>query len=495
MTTSPETLTPKDAAAALLARREARGRYLAFIEYVWQKPWAFAVGRHTQEIADAIDDAIDAYLAGVSSFLEIAVPIRHGKSDLVSRYLEPYFLARAHARHPDVMVTGYGADLVQGFSKDEKRIIESRAYRELFPAIRIADGENRVDEWGIRDSTGRVFASGLGGTITGRGYHLGVCDDYCKSRAEARSETYRQKTWDSFTNDFLTRRADPSITILCATPWNIDDIRGRAKAAQHANPDFPQFVSYKYPARRRLDGRYEYLFEARYSVDWYRGQYATLKKWATGLLDCEPVAEGGNRFNVDAIKRHATAKKFPAGVYVRAWDLASSAKERDKDDPDFTVGALGCVTHELETVKDETGAKVVVELPHLWLRDFVYCQAEAPERDALILQTVEADGPGVRQYVEAFGAYKDTYTKLKRLLTGRAIVHKSNLPGDKSAKLADLEPIFDAGNVHVIEGEYMSLFESHFRTFPDGKHDDFCDAAAIVYHEHGRAGAGIAVMS
>lgn len=462
----------------MLCRRAARISLLDFLRYVWWEPQELQIGRHTRAICVALDQALERYLAGQSSFLDIAVPFRHGKSDLVSRALPAFFLGRCADRQPDIIMSGYGAELVEGFSRDTKRIIESVSYQRLFPAIKLARAANNVGNWSIAGSTGKVAVAGLGGAITGRGGELIIVDDYCKNRAEAVSDVYRNRTWESFRADLMSRRAPVSIVIVCATPWHTDDLRGRIRKAMAIDPDFPKFDQLKFPARD-ADGKY--LFSERFPDSWYREQYATLGKLAAGLLDCAPTLEGGNRFNVAGIKIHNSLDEFPKTRYIRAWDLASSKKERDKDDPDWTVGELGVIT-------TENGVK------HLWIRDAVWCQAEAPRRDALIQATAAQDGSaGWPQYVEAFGGYKDAYTTMKAILAGRTVVYSSHLPGDKSAKLAPLEPIFDAGNVHLLRGTWNDMFIKHFTEFPDGAHDDFCDPAAIIFHESTRARGGLAI--
>ena len=451
----------------------ARSTMLGFLRRVWWMPHPLLIGRHTIAICEAIDKAVERYLAGESTFLDVAVPYRHGKSDIASRALPAYFLGRCAEKMPDVIMSGYGAELVESFSRDTKRIIQSDAYAEIFPGVRLAPGHNNVGSWSIEGSAGKVSVAGLGGSITGKGGALIVLDDYCKSRAEAMSQRYRDRTWDSFKADLMSRRAPVAIVIIVATPWHVDDLRGRIRREERQNPDFPRFQRLKYPARSEAG----YLFPERFPESWYRGQYATLGKLAAGLLDCEPTLEGGNRFDVSKIKIHSSLNEFPEGRYARAWDLASSKKERDKDDPDWTVGLKGIVTFE-------NG------VPHLWISDIVAIQAEAPRRDALIQATCRADGSSVAQHVEAFGAYKDAYTTLKAVLTGISVVKASKLPGDKSAKLAPLEPVFDAGNVHMLRAPWNDPFIRQFTEFPDGEHDDYCDPAAILFDAYANKGSG-----
>jgi len=459
--------------------RRAKTDFLAFLSAVWWKPWPLAIGRHTATIAAAIDYAIDRFLDGISTNLDLEVPFRHGKSDLVSRALPPYFLGRCKELHPDVMLTGYGDKLVKGFSKDTKGIIASQAYKGIFPDVTIARGSDAADEWKIDGSTGLITAAGLGGSLIGKGAHLLVVDDFCKNRAEARSETFRRKQWEGF-GDAMTRRAPVTISILCATSWHVDDCRGRLREKMGKDPNIPTFESLRFPAKAP-DG--SFLFPERFGPAWYAEQYAMLgPSWASALLDCNPIPDTGNRFRVDGIKEE-NLEDFPEAIYCRTWDMASTKKERDKDDPDYTWGTLGTVT------VDEAG------LEHLWLKDCVMGQWEAPERNQKIIDTTEKDGQAVSVHVEAFGAYKDAYTQLKKILLGKRMVHKSRLPGDKSAKCAEMEPIFDMGNVHVPKGApWLKEWKLQFQSFPLGKHDCACDSAAICYHASTKLKSGIILL-
>jgi predicted phage terminase large subunit-like protein len=402
-------------------------------------------------------------------------PFRHGKTDIASRAFPAFFLGRCASQHPDVILSGYGADLVKGFSKDCKKIIQSPQYQKLFPGILPEQGSDSVSTWRIRGSTGEVNATGLGGTITGKGGHLIVVDDYCKNRAEAISETYQKRTWESFQNDLMTRCAPVCIFLIVATPWHVKDLRGYIRKAERIDPDFPKFERMCFPAKvadpstGEWTGRY--LFEERFTPAWYRSKYATLGRLSAALLDCEPTHEGGNRFQILNVKK-TPLNQFPKIRCIRFWDLASSSKERNKDDPDYTVGGLFGLT------KDALGRHI------LWIYDMVILRAEAPARDERIISTARQDGQRVPVFVEAFGGYKDAYTTLKRILNGVSVVRPSKLPGDKSAKCAPLEPLFDAGNVHVPEGApWIPQFEKQFGEFPDSDHDDVCDTVAGGYTE------------
>lgn len=96
--------------------------------------------------------------------------------------------------------------------------------------------------------------------------------------------------------------------------------------------------------------------------------------------------------------------------------------------------------------------------------------------------------PHVRQYVEAFGAYKDAATSLRAALCGVSTVRPVRLTGDKTVKAAPMEPVFDAGRVHLYIGPggldeaTATAWAEDFAAFPEGPHDDAVDATALAFH-------------
>ncbi len=468
--------TRAERALAELARRAAQSNLLAFMRWCWWEPNPFRIGTHTAAITNRLTKAVADWREGKSTHLMIAVPFRHGKSDMVSRALPAWFLGCCADREPSIVMSGYGADLVADFSRKAKEIVSSDTYRDLFPGVEVGRGASRADRWAIRGSAGQVTAAGLGGALTGRGGHLIICDDYCRSRAEAMSEAYRNSTWAAFRNNLMTRKNSPaSIVIVCATPWHVDDVRGRILAEMESNPDFPRFEQLTFPAQ--IPGQYDYLFPELHSEEWYRHARAMLgKTQAAALLDCNPEVEGGNRFKVDGVRYYDSMDGWPQGREHRAWDLASSSKERDKDDPDWTWGIKGQVTTE------RLGNLAIHDI---WISSMVATQMEATARNQLIVSIAVADGRGVHQHVEAFGAYKDAYTQLRDVLRGVSIVKPSRLPGDKAAKAAPMEPVFESCRVHVYVpgcGGHVDMWRSQFASFPAGKHDDAVDATVVLYH-------------
>ena len=395
-----------------------------------------------------------------------------------------WFLAIYHqiflAKFPDdeVILATYSSSLAYDFSRYGRTILSDHVYQVIYPGMKLAPSEHSVQQWGIENHMGKACFSGIGGSIVGKGANLLILDDFFKSREEAESAVIRNKIWESFTNDLLTRLAPTSIVIILATPWHIDDIFGRINNEMKKDDNFPQFEELIFPA---FSDEYPTgtLFPERFNREWYDGMKATLGTYGTAsLMQCDPQPRTGVIFRTDKINILDPAD-FPTEDlrFARGWDLASSVKERLKTDPDYTVG----VKSGIKTVKVNEKVKV----PMIFIDDVVRGRWEASERDKRIINVAMGDGT-IKIGIEAFGAYKDAYTSLKKILSGIRSVSRINLSGDKLVKADTISPIFEAGNVFMKKADWNREFIDELQKFPSSSHDDQVDGTVVSYHTASR---------
>lgn len=408
-------------------------------------------GRHTYAIAEACQKATEAVEAGECYYAIVTVGPRHGKSDLVSRRWPVWHMLR-NPRH-EIMLTTYSGNLATDLSYDARE-----CFRENAPQYGISLSEDRASlaAWNT-NMGGKVYAVGLYGTITGRGAHILVIDDFVKNEEEAASLLIRDKGWKAFRHDLTTRLAPAHAILICCTRWHEDDIVGRI--FNETDPDFPTFELFKFPALNEDTG--EWLFPERFSDAFYRMQRATKGGdrgygWQA-IYQCDPRPREGNQLNATTCDFYEEAVE--GCVWVRGWDLASTTKERMREDPDYTVGT-------------RLGLKVIDGLTHLYVDDQIRGRWTGLQRQATIKAAAESDGEEVAQAIETGGTYKEAYEELKRAIGHQFVVKKVRPVHDLVTRATPLEPLFDSGRVHVRKAAWNAEWLEEVLAFPLASHDD-----------------------
>jgi hypothetical protein len=124
-------------------------------------------------------DVAERVVRGDVQRLLVLMPPRYFKSEVFSRLLPAYFLHSQPRRN--VGLASYSSQLAWDLSA-EARDYFAQAGRET------AQDTDAKREWATGQG-GKMWADGLGGSLTGKGYHLGIIDDPMKPK-HARSSTY-----------------------------------------------------------------------------------------------------------------------------------------------------------------------------------------------------------------------------------------------------------------------------------------------------------------
>lgn len=439
-----------------------RDQFAAFF-HAFSPTVPYIYGVHTKRLIAELQKTTEMLEIGQKRYMCFCMPPRHGKSDMVSRRYPVWHLLR----NPDheFILASYNYQLATEMAWDDRKLFGEIA--DMY-GLAIQHGRSGVDAWAIYGHKGAMYSAGIGGTITGRGAHVLAIDDYMKNRMEAESVTVRDNVWRSFQSDMMTRLAPVHAVVIVANRWHEDDMVGRiinANTPGHSDydPEFPIFEIFSYPAISE-DGTW--LFSQRYDDKWYRSMRAATGSYAwESQFQQNPKPRTGNMLRADRVKI-VDEDDVPDGLtWRRGWDLASTSNERAKDDPDFTVGTLAA----WRSSKRE-----------IWVRDVERGQWDAPERDKRMLQCAEHDGESVRLRIEAVAGYKDTVMWIKKLLWGKSVVDQITVTRDKIARASILEPMFEAGNVYLVRGEWNAAWLAEFRGFPSSKHDDQVDSLGVT---------------
>lgn len=147
------------------------------------------------------------------------MPPRHGKSEFISKWVPAWYLDTFPNRN--IILTSYGDDLASGFGRWVRNQVNENEFGNAKLKLD-SQAANRFET----TLGGSMITAGVGGSITGRGGHLLICDDPIKNWEEASSDLIRQRTKDWFDTTFYTRQEPKATIIVLMTRWHHDDLAG-----------------------------------------------------------------------------------------------------------------------------------------------------------------------------------------------------------------------------------------------------------------------------
>jgi predicted phage terminase large subunit-like protein len=226
LVTPNSSLSPQQAAQEILRRRRAAHSLTAFIEYL---DLGFIPAAHHLLLIKKLE----ALERGDIPRLMVLMPPGSAKSTYTSILFPPYFMGR----NPEsaVLAVSNSTDLAERFSRRARNIVGSPRYRNVFHFNTSGDNQS-AGNWDT-ELGGELFAAGVGSAIAGRRADLGLIDDPIRNREEADSERIREKQWDWYVNDFVTRLKPGARQILIQTRWHEDDLGGRILASEGSRWD------------------------------------------------------------------------------------------------------------------------------------------------------------------------------------------------------------------------------------------------------------------
>ncbi len=445
-----------EASLLALAEKERRSRAGLYkpkwdnlVDYARAANPRFVLYKHVE----ALFEYLEAIARGDLKRLMIFEPPRHGKSESVSRIFPGYYLSRNPQNW--VGLGSYAAELAHDLSR-EARDYYIRAGGEIRHDVRA------VKQWKTHLGGG-MWAAGVGGSITGKGFDLGINDDLIKSEQEAASERIRTKTWNWRNTTWATRKEPDAAEIMIMTRWHEQDPAGRQLEQEIDEPEGWTILNLaaiapdepaKFPSTCfvvpdwRKPG--EALCPERFDVDTLAGIRARIKEYYwTALYGQSPTSEDGNAWkkewfrSVDEIPDDLTKLESD-------WDTAYTKQERNSASAFVEAGLAA------------DGRPFITDFDFRWL-----------EFDDLVNWMKERPG---RHNVEAKASGKSVVQTLTKQGIPAAEV---NVQGglDKEARVRLIAP-FASNGVYV----YAPLLERLLHDpkqgilkVPNGPHDDVSD--------------------
>lgn len=446
-------------------KEQAKSDYYEYVKYVHAGMYGYT--KHGEYICRLLNDAVikrHKMLKGEIpmevQYFQISMPPQHGKSMHITETFPSYFLGQ-FPQH-GVIEISYNEGFAEKFGGRNKDKVEQYGY-ELF-GIQLAGDSKSKSEWSIsvdgKKTRGGMISRGIMSGVTGSS--LGDCiiiDDPIKNREEANSETIREKHWSEWIDSLSSRIHPGAIVIIIMTRWHEDDLCGRLRNPEYADP-LPWHVvnlpleAEEYDLLGRQPG--EPLWPEHYGYDFIqvRKSYPTS---FNALYQGRPTSQEGNMLKRDWWKYYDVLP--PMGSRLISVDAAF----KDEDDSDYVVIQVWGKNQANMYLIDQVRAKMNFPSTIQTIRNVI---AKYPNA-ALKLVEDKANGSAIIQ-------------TLQGQIGGIVPV---NPEGGKVARVNAVSAYIESGNVYLPRHvEWIHDFVEECASFPSGKNDDQVDAMSQALH-------------
>ncbi len=406
--------------------------------------------------------------------LMINMPPRHGKSLLTSQYLPAWWLGT----FPDqqVILSTYSDAFAALWGGRVRDIIEE--WGPPIWGIQVDNSTHAKNEWKLEDHAGGMVTAGIGGSLTGRGFDLGIVDDPIRNAEIANSPTYQEKMIEWWDSTFATRGEPDNVIVLTMTRWNESDVAG--KLLERMADGGEKWTVLRLPAlAEENDPLGRPVGKALWPVRWPTKVLEEKRRnmlpsfWAA-MYQQRPAPQEGGRFKkqwflhyrsiangtvYELHPRDGNTKLVPVAKCRRfaTMDLATSLKQ----EADYTVIAVWDLTPAYELI----------------LVDVIRDHVEGPDHLNLVWQAH-------KRYRFTFIAIEQTAFQLSAVQAAR----RKGLPvrgfkadTDKANRALSISARYQSGDVyHPMWAVWLPIWETELLTFPNAAHDDCVDTASMA---------------
>lgn len=435
-------------------RLKAQDDFIYFVQQVWPD---FISGSHHRRIAKIFE----AVARGEKKRVIINLGPRHTKSEFASYLLPAWFLGKFPKKK--VMQVSNTADLAEGFGRKVRNLVDSDDYQRIFPDVELRTDSKAAGRWNT-NKNGEYYATGVNGTVTGKGADLLIIDDPHSEgdavQAEFNPEIY-DKVYSWYTSGPRQRLQPGGAIIIVMTRWSLRDLTGQVLESSAANGgdkweivEFPAIL----PSGKPLWPEFWSLAE----LDAVRREIPP-SKWQAQYQQ-QPTSETNAIVKRDWWKDWTRKDPPPLDFLIMAMDTAFEAKTRS----DYTaIVFFGVFTNP------EDG-----DQPNLIMIEAIRERLEFPELKARTLQLYEEWEPdGIIVEKKASGA--PLIYELRRM--GVPVQEYTPSRGqDKISRLNAVADIFASGKVFAPRKRWAEEVIDEVAAFPAGKHDDYVDAVTLA---------------
>lgn len=435
-------------------RAKAKVEFLAFVTAVWPD---FISGAHHRRIAKLFE----AVARGEKKRIIINLGPRHTKSEFASYLLPAWFLGQYPKKK--VMQISNTAELAEGFGRKVRNLVDSDDYKRIFPELELRTDSKAAGRWNT-NYNGEYFASGVGGTVTGRGADLLIIDDP-HSEGEAVLAQYNPEIYDKVFNWYTSgprQRLQPGgAIIIVMTRWSMRDLTGQIlehSANNHGdkweviefpailpsgNPLWPEFWSLEELEAVRAEIP-PAKWQAQYQQQPTSEVNAIIKRdWWQAWTQRNPPPPDFILMAMDTAFEKKTSADYSAAVIFGVWN-----NEEDGGQPNLMLLEAWRERLEFPELKER-----VLELYKEWEPDSVIIEKKAS--GAPLIYELRRMGVPVQEFTPTRG-------------------------NDKITRLNAIADIFASGKVWAPQTRWAEELIDEVASFPSGRHDDFVDCVSLA---------------
>jgi predicted phage terminase large subunit-like protein len=452
----------------------------AEVNLLLQSPADYAAGlsdgrwtpyRHLAFTSDAIVAMIEE---DDCDLLVVDQPVRHGKTELCSRWTPAWYLSRYPQRR--VLLASYEADFAATHGRRVRELVIEHGGRFGLEVDQTSRAANR---WELTNGQGGMGTAGAGGPITGKGGHLLIVDDPIKNIEDAQSEVMRAKLWDWWQNVFLTRREPGAKVLLIMSRWHEDDLIGRLLAASTGM----RIKRLRMPAVAETDdllGRRpgDALCSERYPIEVLNGIRIDVGPTAwSALYQQRPIAIGGGMFRREHFR---SWKPIPRKDDMQLYKLGDHLVDDAECWRFSTMDPAYSGTKRSDYTALATWAVAPTDPPSLMLLDIQRVRVQHAEHAPMVRRVWDQWKPAWVG-VEKQSASLSLFDEVQR----QGVVVRWLKPDkNKIARAETAVALVEAGRVYLPdEAQWLDEFLAEVVSFPVAAHDDQVDVLAYAAAE------------
>ena len=435
-------------------RKKAEAKFMDFVKEVWP---TFIGGRHHARMAAAFERVAN----GEIKRLIINMPPRHTKSEFASYLLPAWFLGKFP--HKKVIQTSHTAELAVGFGRKVRNLVDSEAYKRIFPAVELQTDSKAAGRWNTNFG-GDYFAIGVGGAVTGKGADILVIDDP-HSEQEAAIGAYNPEVYDKvyewYTSGPRQRLQPGGSIVIVMTRWSQRDLTAQVLKAA-ASRGGEEWEVIEFPAILPSGTPLWPEFWSQSELEALREELPS-SKWMAQYQQ-QPTSETNAIVKREWWQWWEDERPPPCEFIIQSWDTAHETKKMN----DYSACTTWGVWYDDE---DDGQANLILlnairdrlEFPDLKRKAFEEWQMWEP--DAFMVEKKAAGAPLIQEF-RAMGIPVQEYSPGK----GQ----------DKITRLNSVADLFASGKVWAPTTRWAEELVDEVASFPSGEHDDFVDSMTLA---------------